>query len=107
MSTNLSTAVSELAGVASQKNPAPGILDWVLVFGLCMVLIFAVMAFGAVEAWSSFGLEAGVVTLLLVWVTYRTLVADIRGCLQRKWWADPNWGRMLQLGRFRNGKSGR
>ena len=68
MSTNVSTAASELTGVASQKNQAPGILDRVLVFGLCMVLIFAVMAFGAVEAWSSFGLEAGAVTLLLVWV---------------------------------------
>lgn len=68
MSANVSTAASELTGVVGQKNQAPGILDRVLVFGLCTVLIFAIMAFGAVEEWSSFGLEAGAVALLLVWV---------------------------------------
>jgi O-antigen ligase len=67
MSINVSAA-SELIGAASQKNQVPGVLDRVLVFGLCTVLIFAIMAFGAVEEWSSFGLEAGAVALLLVWV---------------------------------------
>ena len=45
----------------------PGILQWVLVFGLCTLLIFAVLAFGAVDEWSTFVLEAGAAVLFLVW----------------------------------------
>jgi O-antigen ligase len=45
----------------------PGILQWVLVFGLCTLLIFAVLAFGAVDEWSTFVFEAGAAVLFLVW----------------------------------------
>jgi O-antigen ligase len=45
----------------------PGILKWVLVLGLCSVLIFAVLAFGAVEEWSTFIFEAGAAVLFLIW----------------------------------------
>jgi O-antigen ligase len=44
-----------------------GILQWVLVLGLCALLIFAVLAFGAVEKWSTFAFEAGAAVLFLVW----------------------------------------
>ena len=44
-----------------------GILQWVLVLGLCVLLIFAVLAFGAVDEWSTFAFEAGAAVLFLVW----------------------------------------
>jgi O-antigen ligase len=44
-----------------------GIWQWVLTLGLCAVLIFAVLAFGAVEKWSTFVFEAGTAVLFLVW----------------------------------------
>ena len=48
--------------------PKPGgILQWSFVLGLCSLLIFAVMAFGAVEEWSTFIFEAGSVVLFLSW----------------------------------------
>src|SRR5712691_6539802 len=45
-----------------------GILDHVLVLGLCTLLIFAVLAFGTVEEWSIFAFEAGAAALFLVWI---------------------------------------
>jgi O-antigen ligase len=45
----------------------PVIFQWVLIFGLCAVLIFAVLAFGAVEEWSTFAFEVGAAILVLVW----------------------------------------
>lgn len=46
---------------------APTILPRLLVFGLCGLLIFAVLAFGAVEEWSTFAFETGAAALFLVW----------------------------------------
>ena len=45
----------------------PEILQWVLVLGLCSLLVFAVLAFGAVDEWSTFAFEAGAAVLFLVW----------------------------------------
>jgi O-antigen ligase len=45
----------------------PGILQSALVLGLCALLIFAVLAFGAVEEWSTFAFEVGAAVLFLVW----------------------------------------
>src|SRR6202030_3838460 len=45
----------------------PGILQWVLVLGLCALLIFAVLAFGAVDEWATFAFEAGAAVLFFVW----------------------------------------
>src|SRR5258708_685929 len=45
----------------------PGILQRVLVLGFCALLIFAVLAFGAVDEWSTFAFEAGTAVLFLVW----------------------------------------
>ena len=44
-----------------------GILQRVLVLGFCALLIFAVLAFGAVDEWATFVLEAGAALLFLVW----------------------------------------
>jgi O-antigen ligase len=38
-----------------------------LVLGLCALLIFAVLAFGAVDEWSTFAFETGAAVLFLVW----------------------------------------
>src|ERR1039458_6948158 len=53
--------------LARRHNREPGTLQWVLVLGVCGLLIFAVLAFGAVDEWSTFVLEAGAAVLFLVW----------------------------------------
>ena len=50
-----------------QRGGEPELFDWVLVLGLCAVLAFAVLAFGAVEEWSTFAFEAGAAALFLIW----------------------------------------
>jgi len=47
--------------------PKPGILQWTFVLGLCSILFFAILAFGAVEEWSTFIFEAGAAVLFLLW----------------------------------------
>src|SRR6202049_2403561 len=44
-----------------------GILQTLLVLGFCALLFFAVLAFGAVDEWSTFAFEAGAALLFLVW----------------------------------------
>ncbi len=51
----------------TQRDRQPQVLRWVLVLSLCAVLIFAVLAFGAVDEWSTFTLEAGAAALFLTW----------------------------------------
>jgi O-antigen ligase len=46
----------------------PETLQRVLVGGLGALLVFAILAFGAVEEWSTFVFEAGATVLFLVWV---------------------------------------
>jgi O-antigen ligase len=53
--------------LARRHRREPGILQWVLVLGLCALLIFAVLAFGAVDEWSTFAFETGAAVLFLVW----------------------------------------
>ena len=43
------------------------ILQWALVLGLCALLIIGVLAFGAVDEWSTFTFEAGAAVLFLLW----------------------------------------
>jgi O-antigen ligase len=51
----------------SRRGREPGVLGWALVLGLCALLIFAVLAFGAVEEWSTFAFKVGAAVLFLVW----------------------------------------
>jgi O-antigen ligase len=53
--------------ISLERGRESGILRWVIVLGLCALLIFAVLAFGAVEEWSTFAFEAGAAILFLVW----------------------------------------
>jgi len=50
-----------------RRDLEPGILGWTLVLGLCALLIFAVLAFGAVDEWSTFTFETGAAILFLLW----------------------------------------
>ena len=67
MSSNLIVGPNELKVLNSERSRTPRILDQVLVFGLCALLIFGVLAFGAVEEWSAFTFEAGAAALFLIW----------------------------------------
>ncbi len=53
--------------VEPQLGHEPRKLQWVLVVGLGALLIFAVLAFGAVQEWSTFVFEAGAAVLFLAW----------------------------------------
>ncbi|MGA2360477.1 MAG: O-antigen ligase family protein [Terriglobales bacterium] len=55
-----------------------GILQWVLVVGLCVLLIFAVLAFGAVDEWSTFAFEAGAAVLFLVWAGKQLVSKELK-----------------------------
>jgi O-antigen ligase len=45
----------------------PGKMSWVLFAGLCALLVFGPLAFGAVEKWSLLVLQAGASLLFLLW----------------------------------------
>ena len=59
------------------RRDLPAILQWVLVFGLCILLIFAVLAFGAVEEWSTLTFEIGAAILFLVWAGRQSVSKQI------------------------------
>ena len=50
-------------------------LQNILVFGLFVLLAFGVLAFGAVDEWSTFAFEVGVAILFLVWAA-RQVISD-------------------------------
>jgi len=56
----------------------PGILQWALVLGLCTLLIFAVLAFGAVDEWSTFAFEAGAAVLFLLWAGMQLVSGQVK-----------------------------
>jgi len=56
----------------------PGIWQWVLILSLCALLIFAVLAFGAVEKWSTFVFEAGAAVLFLVWAGKQIVSGQVK-----------------------------
>src|SRR5579864_7622197 len=56
----------------------PDVFEWILAFGLSAVLIFGVLAFGAVYEWTTFGFEAGATLLFLIWATKQILSNEIR-----------------------------
>ena len=48
------------------------------VFGICALLLFAVLAFGAVETWSASILEAGLALLFLAWAARQVISGELR-----------------------------
>src|SRR5208282_3316657 len=61
-----------------RRGRKTGILQWVLVLGLCALLIFAVLAFGAVDEWSTFAFEAGAAVLFLVWAGQEVVSGQVK-----------------------------
>jgi O-antigen ligase len=49
------------------RQPRPGLSRSTLLGGACAVLLFAPLAFGAVQPWAIFTLQVGAVVLLLAW----------------------------------------
>src|SRR5579862_772430 len=56
----------------------PDVFQWILVLGLSVVLIFAVLAFGAVYEWSIFALEASTLILFLIWSARQLWLSELR-----------------------------
>jgi O-antigen ligase len=56
----------------------PGVWRWVLALSLCALLIFAVLAFGAVDEWSTFTLEAGAAALFLIWAGKQLVSGEVK-----------------------------
>ncbi len=59
--------IIETAAARSPSGRATRTLDTVAVWGLGVLLMFAVLAFGAVEPWSIFVVESGAAVLFLAW----------------------------------------
>src|ERR1700730_14161432 len=59
--------MTESTDLERPRGGQRGILQTLLVLGFCALLIFAVLAFGAVDEWSTFAFEAGAALLFLVW----------------------------------------
>ena len=73
-----SVATKEFSsGTREGTEPLP-FVDRVLVFGLCLLLMFGVLAFGAVEEWSIFLFEAGATGLFLVWAAKQLFSRQVR-----------------------------
>ena len=69
--------------VVERDEEAPGLASGLqtgtaFATGLCALLAFAVLAFGAVEPWATFGLQVGAVTLLLAWCLWQWTQPEIR-----------------------------
>src|ERR1017187_4722546 len=69
---------TDSADLERRHGRDPGILQWVLVLGLCALLIFAVLAFGAVDEWSTFAFEAGAAVLFLVWAGKQLVSQELK-----------------------------
>src|SRR5437879_4270760 len=77
MSSSAVLEAKEFTDLQRRHHAEPGIVDQALVFGLCALLIFAVLAFGAVEAWSTFTFEAGAVAVFVVWAGKQLLASQV------------------------------
>ena len=72
------------SALATQPNPAPivkvsqpRLTNNVILAGACTVLLLGPLAFGAVEPWSIFALEACAVLLLATWTYRQTIKSDL------------------------------
>jgi len=77
MSSNVIVAGHEPTVSDDGRSNTPKVLDQVLTFALCALLIFGVLAFGAVEAWSTFAFEAGATALFLIWTGKQLALGNV------------------------------
>jgi O-antigen ligase len=61
-----------------RRRPEPEILKWALVLGVCALVVFAVLSFGAVEEWSTFAFEAGAAILFVVWAGQQLVSGELK-----------------------------
>jgi O-antigen ligase len=73
-----SVATREFSGGTRGRSEPLPIVDWVLVFGLCLLLMFGVLAFGGVEEWAMFLFEAGATVLFLMWAAKQLLSRQVK-----------------------------
>jgi len=78
ISSHILIETSSSVELLERTGHKPGALDWVLVCGVCTVLLFAVLAFGAVDEWSIFTLEAGAAVLFLLWTAKQVVSGRIK-----------------------------
>ena len=65
-----SQVLTELENLETSGKPLPWV-DAVALYGCLGLLLFAPLAFGAVETWSAFVLQAGSAALLILWLRRR------------------------------------
>ena len=70
--------ISDSIDLERVRRREPGMLQWTLILGLCALLIFGVLAFGAVDEWSIFVFEAGAALLFLVWVAKQSVSKQVK-----------------------------
>lgn len=68
---------AEIAEARNARKRTLQILQNVLVTGLFALLVFGILAFGAVDEWSTFTFEAGAAVLFLVWVAAQVVAGRI------------------------------
>ena len=73
-----SIETSDSIDLGREPRLEPGILQWTLILGLCALLIFGVLAFGAVDQWSIFVFEAGTAILFLLWVAKQSISKQVK-----------------------------
>ena len=61
-----------------RASSTTAILDHALVYGLCAIVMFGPLAFGAVEEWAKFMLEVGAALLLAIWILRQAVAGAVR-----------------------------
>src|SRR5579862_456274 len=77
MSSNMLADATTSIELQSRERNRPGMLGTAIVLGFCALLIFAILAFGAVDEWSTFTFEAGAALLFLLWAAKQLLSPQI------------------------------
>jgi O-antigen ligase len=70
--------VAGRAEAGMDPQAAPSVLDSVVFYGVWALLLFGPLAFGAVEPWSIFLLEAGAALLFVVWTVRQVTSGEVR-----------------------------
>ena len=78
ISSHLTVDTRDSIDLEVRPDREPRNLQWVLALALCALLAFAVLAFGAVEEWSTFAFEAGATVLFLAWAGKQVVSRQVK-----------------------------
>ena len=78
ISSHLTVDTRDSIDLEVRPDREPRNLQWVLVLALCALLAFAILAFGAVEEWSTFAFEAGATVLFLAWAGKQVVSRQVK-----------------------------